>query len=290
MANLKELRTRISSVKSTMQMTSAMKMVAAAKLRKAQQAIVQLKPYANKMQGVLSDLLIATQGEIENPYFEQRKVSNVLLISITSNRGLCGAFNSNVEKNLVATIDEYLKNGINAENISLFSFGKKGTDSIKRRKYNLVKSESEIFDNLNYDLVYEETKRIMKDFTDGKYDKVEIIYNSFKNAGTQILTREQLLPVVMPETNNANSSYVYEPSVEEILETIVPKALTIQLFKAILDSYAAEHGARMTAMHKATDNASELIRQLTLSYNKARQAAITNEILEIVSGAEALNS
>ncbi len=290
MANLKELRTRISSVKSTMQMTSAMKMVAAAKLRKAQQAIVQLKPYANKMQSLLSDLLVATSDEVENPYFEQRKVKNVLLVSITSNRGLCGAFNSNVEKNIVAANDEYLKNGIVAENISFYSFGKKGTDSIKRRKYNLVKSDSDVFDNLNYETAFEITEQIMSDFTAGKYDKVEIIYNSFKNAGTQVLTREQFLPVAMPENQNVNLGYEYEPSISEVLENVVPKALTIQMLKALLDSYASEHGARMTAMHKATDNASELIRQLTLSYNKARQAAITNEILEIVSGAEALKS
>ncbi|MBN2891131.1 MAG: ATP synthase F1 subunit gamma [Bacteroidales bacterium] len=288
MANLKELRTRIASVKNTKQMTSAMKMVAAAKLRKAQQAIVQLRPYADKIHHMLSDLLIAARGDVDNPFFVQRDVKNVLLIIVTSNRGLCGGFNTNVEKMAVATIEEYAKKGINANNINFYSFGKKGFDSIKRRKFNIVKSDFEVFDNLNFDYALEITKSIMKDFISGKYDKVEVIYNSFKNAGTQILTREQVMPVVMPEEGTVSGGYVYEPSFSGVLDKLVPRALTMQIYKAILDSYASEHGARMTAMHKATDNAAELIRQLTLSYNKARQSAITNEILEIVGGAEAL--
>lgn len=290
MANLKELRTRIASVKSTRQMTSAMKMVAAAKLRKAQQAITQIKPYADKMGELLSNLLVASQGDIDNPFFEQRKVENILLIVITSNRGLCGGFNTNIEKKTVSTIEKYAEQGINANNISLYSFGKKGADSLKRRKYNLINADFEVFDNLTYEYALNVTKSIMIDFINQKYDKVEVIYNSFKNAGTQILTKEQVLPVVMPATASITGGYIYEPTIGNVLSSLTPKAITMQIFKALLDSYASEHGARMTAMHKATDNASELIRQLTLSYNKARQAAITNEILEIVGGAEALKS
>ena len=288
MANLKDLRTRISSVKSTKQITSAMKMVSAAKLRRAQQAVTQLKPYAAKIHDLMSDLLIAFRGDIENPFFEQKDVENVLLIVITSNKGLCGAFNSNVEKKAVATIEEYSINGVDSNNVNLYSFGKRGTEGLKRRKCKIVESDFDVFDDLTYEYALDITKKIIKDFENGKYDKVEIIYNSFKNAATQELMHEQLIPVEMPKEGELKGSYVYEPTFDEVIDNLVPKALTMQIYKALLDSYASEHGARMTAMHKATDNATELIRDLTLVYNKARQSAITNEILEIVGGAEAI--
>ena len=283
MANLKELRTRINSVKSTRQITSAMKMVAASKLRKAQQAVTQIKPYAKKIHDLTTNLLVASRGDIENPFFIQRDIEKVLLIVITSNKGLCGAFNSNIEKETISTINEYGR-----ANINIYSFGKKGTESFIRRKYSIVESDFEVFDKLTYDYAYNITKKIMTDFTNKKYDKIEIIYNSFKNAATQELLREQVIPVEMPKEKTLKGSFVYEPTFNDVIDNLIPKAITMQIYKALLDSYASEHGARMTAMHKATDNATELIKDLTLVYNKARQSAITNEILEIVGGAEAL--
>lgn len=288
MANLKELRTRISSVKTTRQMTSAMKMVAAAKLRKAQQAITQLKPYAEKIHQITGDLLVASRGDVDNSFFAERNTNKVLLIVITSNRGLCGAFNSNIEKLTLDTIAKYKEQGIDANNIHLYSFGKVGAEALKRRKFNVVISDFDIFDRLTYDYALNITLKLMEEFSKGTYDKIEVLYNSFKNAATQILTKEQLLPVKMPEENVIKGDYVYEPDFDTVLDRLVPEAITMQIYKALLDSYAAEHGARMTAMHKATDNATDLISDLTLSYNKARQAAITTEILEIVGGAEAL--
>lgn len=290
MANLKELRTRLSSVKTTKQMTSAMKMVSAAKLRKAQSAITELRPYAEKIQSLMSDLLIASGGDVDIPFFVQRDVKNVLLIVITSNRGLCGAFNSNVEKKSVTTVDGYVEVNVDVKNIGIYAFGKKGAESLNRRDYNIVAKDFDVFDDLTFEYASKIAKSIMNDFVEGKYDKVEIIYNSFKNAATQELIREQLIPVKMPKGAKLKGSYIYEPTIDNVLETLVPRALTTQIYKALLDSHAAEHGARMTAMHKATDNANELIRQLTLVYNKARQTAITNEILEIVGGADALSS
>ncbi|MBN2663460.1 MAG: ATP synthase F1 subunit gamma [Bacteroidales bacterium] len=288
MANLKEIRTRISSVKTTRQMTSAMKMVAAAKLRKAQNAITQLKPYAEKIHQITGDLLVASRGDIDNSFFAARNTKKVLLIVITSNRGLCGAFNSNVEKITLDTINDYKKQGIDANNIHLYSFGKVGDKALKRNNFNVVVSDFDIFDKLTYDYALEITLKLMEEFSKGTYDKIEIVYNSFKNAATQILTKEQFLPVQIPENSVIKGNYLYEPDFDTVLDKLVPESLTMLIYKALLDSYAAEHGARMTAMHKATDNATDLINDLTLSYNKARQAAITTEILEIVGGAEAL--
>jgi F-type H+-transporting ATPase subunit gamma len=288
MASLKELRTRISSVKTTKQMTNAMKMVAAAKLRKAQQAILQVRPYANKIHDILETVVVATNGDIDNPLFDTRKEKKILLVVITSNRGLCGAFNSNVEKKTVETIENYVKNGISQNNIDLYCFGKRGAEALKRRNFNIIEKDFNVFDNLTYEKISEKSSQLAEKYAQGEYDKIEIIYNSFKNAATHILTKEQFLPVAMPKDLKLKGDFIFEPNLLGIIETLVPQALTMQLFKALLDSYAAEHGARMTAMHKATDNATELIYDLTLSYNKARQAAITKEILEIVSGAEAL--
>ncbi len=288
MASLKELRTRISSVKTTKQMTNAMKMVAAAKLRKAQQAILQVRPYANKIHDILETVVAATNGDVDNRLFETRKLKKILLIVITSNRGLCGAFNANVEKKAIETIENYEKEGISAENIDIYCFGKRGAESLKRRNYNVIEKDYDVFDNLTYENISIKSTELANKYANGEYDRIEVIYNSFKNAATQILTKEQFLPVAMPEDLKVKGDFIFEPTLAGIIETLVPQALTMQLFKALLDSFAAEHGARMTAMHKATDNATDLIHELTLSYNKARQAAITKEILEIVSGAEAL--
>ena len=288
MASLKELRIRINSVKTTRQITSAMKMVAAAKLRKAQQAILQLRPYAEEIHGLLSDVVSFSFEDIENDFFTERPVKNVLLVVITSNRGLCGAFNSNVEKKAVAIAEEYKNSGI--QNIDIYAFGKRGAEGMQRRGFKVIKQNFEIFDNLTYENVSEITKEIEELYSSGKYDKIEIVYNSFKNAATQILTSEQFLPVAKVEKKGKiTGDFAYEPDFQTVLSRLVPEALTMQIFKALQDSYASEHGARMTAMHKATDNATELIHDLTLVYNKARQAAITKEIIEIVSGAEALN-
>ena len=289
MANLKELRTRISSIKTTRQMTSAMKMVSAAKLRKAQQALVQVRPYAAKIREVFTDVALAKSQDVENPFFEQPKVKNVLIIDITSNRGLCGAFNSNVVKKTEEIIENYKKQGLLAENIDIYAFGKRGADSLVRKKYNVIKSVFDIFDKLTFENVEGIAEEIITFFTSGKYDKIEIVYNSFKNAATQILAHEQFLPVEIPENEKSFGDFVYEPNFEKVLKELIPQALTMQIYKALLESNGSEHGARMTAMHKATDNATDLIHNLSLEYNKARQAAITSEILEIVGGAEALN-
>ncbi|MEA3451652.1 MAG: ATP synthase F1 subunit gamma [Bacteroidota bacterium] len=289
MANLKELRTRISSIKNTKQMTNAMKMVSAAKLRKAQQALVQVRPYAARVRNVFSDVVIAKHGDVENPFFEQPNVKNLLIIDITSNRGLCGAFNSNVVKKTEKIIENYKMQGILAENIDIYAFGKRGADSLIRKKYNVIKSDFDIFDELKYENVVKIAQEIIAFFTSRKYDKIEIVYNSFKNAATQILSHEQFLPVEIPEKEKSLGDFVYEPDFEKVLEDLIPQALTMQIYKALLESNVSEHGARMTAMHKATDTASDMIHDLSLEYNKARQSAITNEILEIVGGAEALN-
>ncbi len=289
MANLKELRTRISSVKTTRQVTSAMKMVAAAKLRKAQNAIEKMRPYALKIHSMLANLFFASNDDLENPFLNKRDAQKILLIVITSNRGLCGAFNSNVEKKSIEIIENYKNNGIDPENIFIYNFGKKGQEALKRKNFNIVETNFDIFDDLTYKNISQLSKKLMNFYINGTYDKIEIVYNSFKNAATQIITKEQFLPVDMPEDDDFKVEYVFEPYYEAILNKLIPEALTMQIFKALLDSSTAEHGARMTAMHKATDNASDIINELTLSYNKARQAAITNEIIEIVGGAEALN-
>ena len=284
MPNLKEIRNRIGSVSSTMQITSAMKMVSAAKLKKAQDAITAMRPYSDKLTQMLVDL--SSSIDFENIYLKPRKVENLLVVCITSNRGLCGAFNSNVIKKCFDLAD-------NSEgNISFFCIGKKGAD-ILSKNYNIIDSNNDIFDDLSFENISLIAEVLMKKFVDKEFDRIQIVYNKFKNAATQVVMQEQYLPIENTISKNSHqefADYIFEPSKVEIISELIPKSLKTQLFKSVRDSYASEHGARMTAMHKATDNATELRDQLKLTYNKARQAAITNEILEIVGGAEALNS
>jgi len=286
MANLKEIRNRITSIGSTMQITSAMKMVSAAKLKKAQDAITQMRPYAEKLTELLQSLSATLDGEVGGVYSEQREVSKVLLVVVTSNRGLCGGFNSSVIKG----VTKHIENSYKGKQVDLLTIGKKGNDLLTK-KYSVVQNNNEIFDELTFDNVAVIADTIMHLFAEGNYDKIELVYNRFKNAATQITTIEQFLPIAQVEgTVTSNTDYIFEPSKAEIVLELIPKSLKTQLYKAIRDSFASEHGARMTAMHKATDNATELRDDLLLTYNKARQAAITNEILEIVGGAEALNN
>ena len=286
MANLKEIRNRITSVSSTMQITSAMKMVSAAKLKKAQDAITAMRPYAEKLTELLQSVSATLEGDVGGTFTAQRDVNKVLLVVITSNRGLCGAFNSNVIKQ-AKVVASTIYTG---KQVDIFAIGKKGGDILKKTNSILVQN-NEVFDQLTFENVAEIAESLMDKFTSGDYDKIELVYNQFKNAATQIIQTEQFLPLA-PITSEVkvSSDYLFEPSKEEIVLTLIPKSLKTQLYKAIRDSFAAEHGARMTAMHKATDNATELRNQLKLTYNKARQASITNEILEIVGGAEALNN
>jgi len=286
MANLKEIRNRISSVSSTMQITSAMKMVSAAKLKKAQDAITAMRPYADKLTELLQSLSATLDEDSGSKYSEQRPVKKVLIVAITSNRGLCGAFNSNIIK---AVSKRSTTNYANQE-VSFVAIGKKANDAFKKTD-SVIANESDVFDDLSFDNVAEIAEMLMDKFVAGEFDKIEIIYNKFKNAATQEVMTEQFLPIVPIEgDDNISSDYIFEPSKLEIVEELIPKSLKTQLYKAIRDSFASEHGARMTAMHKATDNATELRDQLKLTYNKARQAAITNEILEIVGGADALSN
>ena len=284
MPNLKEIRNRIGSVSSTMQITSAMKMVSAAKLKKAQDAITAMRPYSDKLTQMLVDL--SSSIDFENIYLKPRKVENLLVVCITSNRGLCGAFNSNVIKKCFDLAD-------NSEgNISFFCIGKKGAD-ILSKNYNIIDSNNDIFDDLSFENISLIAEVLMKKFVDKEFDRIQIVYNKFKNAATQVVMQEQYLPIentISKNNHQESADYIFEPSKVQIISELIPKSLKTQLFKSVRDSYASEHGARMTAMHKATDNATELRDQLKLTYNKARQAAITNEILEIVGGAEALNS
>jgi F-type H+-transporting ATPase subunit gamma len=292
MASLKEVRSRIVSVQSTSQITSAMKMVSAAKLKRAQDAIVQMRPYAEKLKEILSNLS-ASLDSSEGAYSRQREVKNVLIVVVTSNRGLAGAFNANVIKRANVLARSYSKTA----KVSVLCVGKKGADFFKKTDYYIHGSDmprrlNELFDQLTFDNVALVAQRVMEMYANGEFDKVEIIYNRFKNAAVQITETEQFLPVVPPAqdgSKKAKTDYIFEPEKGEILEKLIPLSLKTQFYKALLDSYASEHGARMTAMHKATDNAKEMLRELKLTYNKARQAAITNEILEIVGGAEALN-
>ncbi len=285
MANLKEIRNRITSIGSTMQITSAMKMVSAAKLKKAQDAITEMRPYSDKLTELLQSLSASLEGESKSVYSEQREVNKVLLVPITSNRGLCGGFNSSIIKETVKVAKNY-----EGKQIDLYAIGKKGADLLSK-EFNLLKNGSEVFDNLTFENVATIAEELMELFVNGTYDKIEIVYNQFKNAATQIPQVEQFLPIEAVENeSNENLDYIFEPSKEEIIEQLIPKSLKTQFYKAIRDSFASEHGARMTAMHKATDNAKELRNDLLLTYNKARQAAITGEILEIVGGAEALNN
>jgi len=287
MANLKEIRNRIGSIKSTMQITSAMKMVSASKLKKAQDAIIAMRPYSSKLTELLQNLSTTLDGEIGGAYTNQREVSKVLLVVVTSNRGLCGGFNSSIVKETIRNIEENYSN----VSVDIFGLGKKGAD-VLGKQYNVIETNNEIFDKLTFANTAEIAEKLMNLFVDGTYDKIEIIYNQFKNAATQIPQVEDFLPIkaVAEGQSNSNTDYIFEPSKEEIILELIPKSLKMQLYKAVRDSFAAEHGARMTAMHKATDNAKELRDELLSTYNKARQAAITNEILEIVGGAEALNN
>ena len=290
MANLKEIRNRIASVSSTMQITSAMKMVSAAKLKKATDAITEMRPYSNKLTELIQKLTKTNQEFKSNSFTEVRQIKKELLIAITSNRGLCGGFNSNVIKAIHEMTDSKTK-----VKTSVISIGKKGSDLLSK-KFSMHSLHDDIFDNLNFESVSKIVDLILNEFDEGKYDSVKIIYNRFKNAATQIVTTESFLPILTNKEKNISESstdsldYIYEPSQKQIIDQLLPKALKIQLLKSIKDSIASEHGARMTAMHKATDNAQELRDQLKLSYNKARQASITNEILEIVGGAEALKN
>ena len=286
MANLKEIRSRITSVGSTMQITSAMKMVSAAKLKRAQDAIVQLRPYANKLRDILQNISSTLDADAGGKLTQQREVKKILLIAITSNRGLCGGFNSNVIK----MVNSILAASHTTTEIELLTIGKKGNDLL-RKQCKIYKNSSSLWDDLNINDVAEIAEEITQKFLDGEFDQVRIVYNQFKNAATQIIVDEQYLPVQIKSdegTAKASVDYIFEPSKEKIVTDLIPQTLKTQLYKAILDSNAAEHGARMTAMHKATDNADSLRRELVLQYNKERQAAITNEILEIVGGAEAL--
>ncbi len=286
MANLKEIRSRITSVGSTMQITSAMKMVSAAKLKRAQDAIVKMRPYANKLTELLESLSASLDSSDGGVYSTKREISKVLIVPITSNRGLCGGFNAYIIKRVYALINDHYKN----KEISILSIGKKSSEHFLKNNFNIIGSHDELFNDLTFENVSSIADVIMKKYREGNFDKVVLVYNQFKNAATQIIMSENFLPI-QSESNDTEAAgdYLFEPTKEEIVEELIPKSLKTQMFKAILDSHAAEHGARMTAMHKATDNASELKKELTLTYNKARQAAITGEILEIVGGAEALN-
>ncbi len=284
MANLKEIRNRITSISSTMQITAAMKMVSAAKLKKAQDAITAMRPYAEKLTELLQNLSATLDGDVGGEFTKQREVKKVLVVAITSNRGLCGAFNTNVIKEVKNRNDFYA-----GKQVDVFAIGKKGND-ILTKTLTVIDNQSTIFDALTFDNVTVIAETLTQKFVSGDYDKIELVYNQFKNAATQIVQVEQFLPLaaVKSDTPASTGDYIFEPSKEEIVLTLIPKSLKTQLYKGIRDSFASEHGARMTAMHKATDNAKELRDQLKLTYNKARQAAITNEILEIVGGAEAL--
>jgi F-type H+-transporting ATPase subunit gamma len=293
MANFKAIRIRIASVKSTKQITSAMKMVSAAKLRRAQDKIVRLRPYANKLHEILVGLSQSLiDSEIENVYGRISEPENILIVVVTSNRGLVGAFNSNVIKETRRVVSEKYLEQFNKGNVTFLTIGKKGFDYFRRQNVKMLPERNAIFNNLTFENVNVIAEEILAAFVKGDYDKVDIVYNQFKNAAVQNLTVEQFLPVeaVNPDAGkSAPVDYIYEPAKEEIVNELIPKSLKIQFYKAILDSFVAEHGARMTSMHKATDNATQMIKDLALQYNKARQAAITNQILEVVSGANTEN-
>ena len=287
MPNLKEIRNRISSVSSTMQITNAMKMVSAAKLKKAQDSIVSMRPYSEKISDLIDKLVGFSDETLSHPLFLNRNYGKILIITITSNRGLCGAFNSNIVKSTIKKAAEF-----SDKKIDIISIGKVGKEGLSK-KFEISKDESSLFDDLTFENTSKIANNIINDFLNNEYEKVFITYNQFKNAATQIVKFETLLPIYSTknlDNGKINNNYIIEPSYNSILETLLPSSIRIKLFKAIKESFASEHGARMTAMHKATDNAKDLRDQLKLTYNKARQASITNEILEIVSGAEALKN
>ncbi|MBO0933070.1 ATP synthase F1 subunit gamma [Fibrella aquatilis] len=293
MANLKEVRNRIVSVNSTQQITKAMKMVAAAKLRRAQDAITQMRPYAQKLSEMLGTVSAGAESATDSPYKQARPVQNVLMILVTSDRGLCGAFNTNVAKAAVARINEQYADQARRGTVQVMAIGKKGAEAMARRGYKVNTKHVNTFGNLSFSTVREAAEEAMDQFVKGQYDVVEVVYNEFRNVATQIIRVEQMLPIVStpaPAGVTANVNYTFEPGEEEIVTELIPKTLKIQLYKAVLESNASEHGARMTAMDKATENAGELLKELKLIYNRTRQAAITKEILEIVGGAEALAS
>ncbi len=291
MANLKEIRVRIASVTTTRQITSAMKMVSAAKLKKAQDSIIQLRPYAQKLSEILKNISGSLSSGDDNVYGKERQVKGVLFILITSNRGLCGAFNSNIIKQAIGSVFSNYENILKQDKVKFICIGKKGGDFLRSKKFPVLSSFNELLDKPSFDKVSPVADKIMEFYAMGQFDKVILVYNKFKNAAVQQIMEEQFLPIPKAEKSISKepiTDYIFEPSKEFILKELIPKSLKVEFYKAILDSHASEHGARMTAMHKATDNATEMIKQLTLNYNKARQAAITGEILEIVGGAEAL--
>ena len=296
MPGLKEVRIRIASVKSTQQITNAMKMVAASKLRKAQTAIVKLRPYAAKLKEIMQSLSSSMNDSNESVYTQERDPENILLVVITSNRGLCGGFNSNIIKATLNLLSTTYAGQQQKGNVSLMTIGRKASEYFRKRGYKVLGSHDDLFDRLTFDNVSLLAGKLMKTFADKKYDRIQIVYNQFKNAAVQRLVIEQYLPIlplvadskVPTEKHPVKANYIFEPDQETIIQQLIPKSLRIQLYKSILDSFASEQGARMTAMQQATDNARELLRALQISYNKARQYAITKELLEIVAGAEAL--
>ncbi len=288
MANLKEIRIRISSVESTKQITSAMKLVAASKLKRATDAIVTMRPYAEKLGEILQNLSSGSDTD-GNIYGEQKDANKVLIVPIASNRGLCGAFNTNVVKRCELLLKNEYSTQHKLGNVHFYTIGRKASEYFVKHNYTVANSHDELWNNLNWPSVIEIAEEIINYFVEGEYDRIDLVYNQFKNAATQIITHEQLLPVEAIETEgNSQNDYIMEPSKEVIVNELIPKSLKTQFYKALLDSFASEHGARMTAMHQATDNANEMVKDLKLTYNKARQAAITNEIIEIVSGADAM--
>ncbi|HOR08641.1 MAG TPA: ATP synthase F1 subunit gamma [Bacteroidales bacterium] len=294
MANLKAIRIRLSSVRSTRQITSAMKMVAAAKLRRAQDAIVQLRPYADKLNEIQASVCAALRDtETENIYAQRKKGNGkVLIVVVTSNKGLCGAFNANVLRETRRIMDERYSQENSRGDLGVMTVGKKANDALRKLKCNIIEDQSDLYTELTFDRISALADKLMRLYVSKEYDTIEIVYNQFKNAAVQKLTNEVFLPVTMGTMSGQDSApadYIYEPDQVRIISELIPKTLRIKLYRSLLDSFAAEHGARMTAMHQATDNATELIRDLTLQYNKARQASITNQLLEVVSGAEALN-
>ncbi len=290
MAGLKEIRIRIASVKTTRQVTSAMKIVSAAKLKKAQDAIYQIRPYADKLHGILESISASLEGADNSVYTQQREPNKVLIVLVTSNRGLCGGFNSNISKVAAKLAREKYSAQHGMGNVHFLCIGKQGMRQMKFHGMNVTDNRNDVFNELTFENISGIAVELMKSFEEGKYDRIEIVYNQFKNAAVQIQTTEQFLPIEIgrDESAKVNTNFIYEPTKEYIIQELIPRILKIQFYKALLDSHAAEHGARLTAMHSATDNATELLSHLTLQYNKARQAAITGEILEIVSGAEAL--
>ena len=290
MAGLKEIRTRIASVKSTRQITSAMKLVAAARLRKTQDRIIQLRPYSNKLDDILGHLYQTLEGEIQHPLIESRDPEKVLVVLITSNRGLCGAFNANASKHALAVVREHYAEQYQAGWVSVMTLGKKGKDFLRTRGVEPAETNQEIFDDLNFKNAGAIAENLMQRFIDKEFDRIEFVYNQFKNAAVQNVVTETFLPLKFEDAEKTTQNYdfIFEPDIPFLVQNLIPRTLRIKVFKMLLDSYTAEHGARMTAMHQATDNATDLIRELTLTYNKARQATITREIMDIVGGAEAL--